>query len=646
MGDVAQILQGNQGPKREASLDQNPSKAMRMTGMSKEVMHLLSGKQDTKSATLPPIIPTFTKDTALDSETTAAKVKVGNKWISSDKPARQWTWGPFASSARTDGAIFSHWVRANVEYTDYPYAKFDIHLDQVVYSDKEYATYLKSDRWTKSETDNLMELARRFELRWAIIHDRWFAYYHSNSSGSENPVSRSIDDLQQRYYSVAAILSQIRISQQAAAEVQSLNVALPDPTAADIKERTETLLLETAAAKALALSNIKNQPLIRNVGTGSTNKMYDSIHERERRSQLDRMWNRSKEEESEEIELRKELKIVEAQLRKLKKLGGHIIAASSGMATSTAQSRLNSAASSRNPSRSVSPVPGSSIAHSPGILNQSFASTAPMPMPQNPYLQSGRLVPPATGGAAGLNKTLLNKMDQTLAELKIPAKPVPTKRVCDLYDSVRKDVLALLTLKKMLLQKEGSLQSKRVKLSKLRGGDGLVRDEESLLGIAPPSTTAPSTTSSKGKGSKGGKSKASAGGSKSKSGAQSKGSTQSKAGANSRAGSQSKGGSQFKAGANRNNADDGKGDAKDSLKKPKTTAKRRRKTEPKAQASPMAPGVPSAHPGQTGATAAPSGLLTTPLATTKSTPSKVVTKSNLSTVDSKQAGAKKRARKS
>ena len=115
------------------------------------------------------------------------------------------------------------------------------------------------------------------------------------------------------------------------------------------------------------------------------------------------------------------------------------------------------------------------------------------PMPQNPYFQSGRLVPPATGGAAGLNRTLINKMDQTLAELKVPNTPLPTKRVCDLYDSVRKDILLLLTLQKMVMQKEGNLQSKRVKLSKLRGGDRDILDEEALLGIAPPPTAPVST---------------------------------------------------------------------------------------------------------------------------------------------------------
>jgi DNA methyltransferase 1-associated protein 1 len=189
------------------------------------------------------------------------------------------------------------------------------------------------------------------------------------------------------------------------------------------------------------------------------------------------------------MELRKELRVVEAQLRKLKKSGGHLLAAAaSGVGGGANVSAISSAASSRNPSRSVSPV---NIAENSQVLDQSFASTAPVPMPKTPYLQSGRLVPPATG-PNGINKSLLQRMDHILGELHIPPRPIPTKRVCDLYDAVRKDILTLITLQKLTMQREGTLQSKRVKLAKLGGAslppEDRALDEEKLLGIvqAPP----------------------------------------------------------------------------------------------------------------------------------------------------------------
>ncbi len=468
MGDVAQILKNTQVPSQVA----NPSKAMKMISISKDVMTLLAGKQDPKSAVLPPIVPTFIKENADDF-----KVKVGNKVISSSKPARQWAWAPFASSSRTDGALFRHWVRANVEYTDYPYAKFDIHLDPVTYTSEEYVAYLRNDNWTRSETDKLMELTRKYELRWAVIHDRWLDFYVSQE-GSNNTLIRKVEELQERYYSVAAILAQIRITQEAEAEVQALSRTVTDATAPNAAEKTDQLLLETAAARSLATTTQRAQPLMINLGTGSTNKMFDVKQEQERRANLNRMWRRSKAEETEEMELRRELREIETQLRKLKKSGGHVLAATGN--------RLPGSASSRNPSRSVTPVPGTAIVDNPDLLNQSFASTSPVPMPQTPYLQSGRLAPPAAGGSVGLNKSMLARMQQVLLELKIPARPLPTKRVCDVYDQVRKDILILITLQKLVMQKEGTLHAKRVKLSKLGGGDGKVLDEEELLGVAFP----------------------------------------------------------------------------------------------------------------------------------------------------------------
>ena len=567
MGDIAQILAPTAAtvPSIAASSD----KAVKMAGMSKEAMYFMKGNQDPSSASLPPVVPTFSKigdkETTQDGE---VKVKVRGKWISSSKRARPWTWAPFASSSRSDGAMFHHWVRKNVEYTDYPYAKFDVHMDPVIYSAEEYEMHLQSETWTKSETDRLMELARIFECRWPVIFDRFCLENSSNHSSDQKTEStatgmipsRKIEDLQHRYYGVAAILAQLRIAQEAASEARALSVAAaksaatttatatptpattsssvvagaaPGPASAMAKqqERTDNLLMESAAARSLATTAKQHQPLMNHVGTGTSNKMFDLDKEKERRHHLDRLWRRSKEEEEEEIELRKELKTIEAQLRKLKKHGGHVLAAAPGrgkpIATtprgagaSNAQGQLANAPTSRGTSRSATPIPTSSsvaqgdandggdnsnvnsdIVDNPDTLDEYFSSTAPVPMSQYPYLQSGRLVPPASGGSSGINKSLLTRMNEVLSEFNIPERPIPTKRVCDMYDLVRKDVLTLLTLKKMLMQREGQLQSKRLRLSRMGGAmlpvEDKVLDEERLLGISPP----PKPTSSAATGS-------------------------------------------------------------------------------------------------------------------------------------------------
>mmetsp|Transcript_5754 Transcript_5754/g.6396 ORF Transcript_5754/g.6396 Transcript_5754/m.6396 type:complete len:683 (+) Transcript_5754:13-2061(+) len=532
-----------------------------VAGISKEVMDLLGGNLDPVSASLPPIVPTFpqtqgSKKSSVEKDyfTSAKqqqqkefKTKVGNKWISSSKRARPWAWAPFTSSSRTDGTMFRHWVRKHVEYTDYPYAKFDVHLDPVTYSSNEYTKYLQSEMWTRSETDRLMEMARTYECRWTVMFD----IFCCNDASS----TRKIEDLQHRYYGVAATLSQARISREAAIEARTLSAAVAktacannvtsttttsavngaktltssdapitstSPTAStddfQTQEKTDTVL-ESAAARALATLAKQHQPIITHVGTGTSNKMFDLMRERERRQHLDRLWKRSKKDEAEELQLRKELKTIDAQLRKLKKNGGHILAAGTMKTTGTKITSLTSnglpnqlpnASFSTTPSRSVTPVPqgtsaqmgadllnneksNNDIVESSQVLDEYFASTAPVPMSQYPYLQSGRLVRPS-----GMNKSLLTRMDQVLAELKISPRPMPTKRVCDIYDSVRKDILTLVTLQKLVTQREGQLQSKRIKFSKLGGTmitpEDKVLDEERLFGIAPPPKPVSSAT--------------------------------------------------------------------------------------------------------------------------------------------------------
>jgi len=428
-----------------------------------------------------------------------------------------------------------------------------------------------------------------------VIHDRWIEAYSSsnihcnnnnnkhansndNSDNQESKDSQSnqqqeqrnssnfkIEDLQYRYYSVAAILTQSRISQQAAAEAQALsassaslagqhrndggsstgnnNPSNSNAGSNDNKAVEDQLLVETAAARALASSDPVHQPLLHNLGAGTSNKVFDLRYERGRRAHMEALWKRSKEDELEEASLRKELKEVEAQIRKIKKSGGHILAAA---AAKGAQGRPGKAGLSGNDlsnnkasalSRNTSALGSSSAVQGgstnslsaadppPGaLLDDAFTSTAPKPMPKIPYLQSGRLEPPATGGSTGLNKALLSRMDTLLEEMKVPKQPLPTKRVCDVYYNVRKDALTLLILEKNVLQKEGILESRRLKLAKL-GGNIRVVDEETLLGIAPPqpppasSSGAGAQGSSSGRGKGGGaKRKSASGGSRGKSG--------------------------------------------------------------------------------------------------------------------------------
>jgi len=71
------------------------------------------------------------------------------------------------------------------------------------YSDEEYQRHLQSETWTKAETDHLMDLARRFDLRFIVMKDRW---------DRERFSDRSVEDLKERYYNVLTTYNKVMLS--------------------------------------------------------------------------------------------------------------------------------------------------------------------------------------------------------------------------------------------------------------------------------------------------------------------------------------------------------------------------------------------------------------------------------------------------
>lgn len=144
---------------------------------------------------------------------------------------------PFKNQARRDGLILKHWHwRDDVNTTalpstpadshaaseeqderitkasaEYPYAKYDIRVDKPSYSQEQYDTKLRSENWTKDETDYLVDLAYEFDLRWVIIADRYDykapqPVHEGDAMAVAVPTKhRTMEDLKARYYQVAAV---------------------------------------------------------------------------------------------------------------------------------------------------------------------------------------------------------------------------------------------------------------------------------------------------------------------------------------------------------------------------------------------------------------------------------------------------------
>lgn len=70
----------------------------------------------------------------------------------------------------------------------------------MVYTDAEYQLHLSGDGWTRAETDHMMVLAKRFDLRFAVMYDRW---------NRDKYQERSVEDIKERYYNIANILLKV-----------------------------------------------------------------------------------------------------------------------------------------------------------------------------------------------------------------------------------------------------------------------------------------------------------------------------------------------------------------------------------------------------------------------------------------------------
>ncbi|KAL3790810.1 hypothetical protein HJC23_004711 [Cyclotella cryptica] len=502
-------------------------------------------------STLPPIVPSLgslphhqedpppAQGEPLLTKKIPPTLKIGTRLIFTSGKPQRWSWKTFSSSARRDNVQFSHWVRDNLEYADYPYARFDVSLDKLEIMEEEYSLLggggeevveelvdvdgsgagasksTVSDRlpvkessaeshkmpsWTREETETLMELAHKYELRWPVIIDRWHARFNvKDGKRNQWSVQRKVEDLQYRYYYVGNVLARKRLE----GVVAQMNNGLTGTGTGTAAEKTGNLSAVTAAAAASsgeptgnarpAPANYNNPPLdnaestalqaisqnlaihptltpnltLSATGTTIRSKPFDLFAERARRTQLHHIWSRPKEEEKEEEELRAELRAVEGQLRKLKKSGRYLVKshATSGNASGAVvpgEAKSSSFKQRKSTDSSAAPVAADVQSNTEQFLNASFQATAPVPTPGTPYLQSARLFPPACGGQ-GLNKSTLKQMDDILKELGV-REPICTKRACDLYDGVRKDALTLLILKKVVLRKEAEVVAKKSKL--------------------------------------------------------------------------------------------------------------------------------------------------------------------------------------
>nr|CAD7392736.1 unnamed protein product [Timema cristinae] len=397
-----EIILGNQDKLKKKPITAKVSK--RPEGMNREVFALLYN--DKKDA--PPLFPTNPGQGYKQM-----KAKLGMRNV------RPWKWMPFTNPARTDGAIFHHWRRTTDEGTEYPFAKFNkVNIAGIIiqgwpvkvdlptlgrkqvpiptYTDTEYSQHLQTEMWSKPETDHLFELCRRFDLRFIVIKDRW---------DRDRFPDRSVEDLKERYYNVCGILTK---------------------------------------AKA---------------GSSHEGKIYvfDADHERRRKEQLKRLFERTTEQIEEEQTLLNELRKIEARKKEREKkqqdLQKLITAADAQSETRKAEKKIT-----KKKMQQLRPRIDPNAVETAGIKFSDFKSSGVS-------LRSQRMKLPAS---VGQKKT--KAIEQLLHELNIELNPMPTEEICHNFNELRSDMVLLYELKMALATCEFELQTLRHQYEALNPG--------------------------------------------------------------------------------------------------------------------------------------------------------------------------------
>lgn len=193
---------------------------------------------------------------------------------------------PFTNPARADGLILKHWRRKpttgppvqegddaamqDSEPADYlencaDYVKYNITVDMPDFTDEEYDAHLRSDDWSREETDYLFGIVKDYSYRWAVIWDRYEwqalkrreralaeAAQQEDGDAESNALAalpfaqsrdreRSLEEMKARFYDISAKLMKLRIPEvQMDAEQYSLYETLSkfDP----VMERNRKML--------------------------------------------------------------------------------------------------------------------------------------------------------------------------------------------------------------------------------------------------------------------------------------------------------------------------------------------------------------------------------------------------------------------
>ncbi|KAJ3412680.1 swr complex subunit [Chytridiales sp. JEL 0842] len=330
---------------------------------------------------------------------------VGHKIELKDKnPPTRWSFASFKNPARPDELELKHWVKETEVDKEYPFAQWNKPLSIIQYTDEEYESHLKDADWTKEETDYLIGLCKDFHMRFAVVCDRY-----------EYPEkSRTLEDIMERYFSVA-----------------------------------KTLQVARAAAAGTALDE---EPFV-----------YNKAREVARRQHLEKLYNRPKEIQDEEEllfhELRRremhELRWSNHRNNILRLLGNHEMQVPAQMAALGFSQELKLQKKVKKPIEIDTLKKDRKLS----IRSEDVDSATKSKAPAGVYMRSSKLIIPKSN--------ILNKFKEIMEAHSVAP-------VCEAYDILAANVIHLIELKKQVEKQESEARALEIRKTAIKNGEPVV----------------------------------------------------------------------------------------------------------------------------------------------------------------------------
>ncbi|GJQ10645.1 hypothetical protein GpartN1_g2436.t1 [Galdieria partita] len=336
-----------------------------------------------------------------------------------DRPISHWNWKASPNTTREDKLELFHWSRSDKEEEDW-ISNFNKSAKILKYTDSEYEVVCQEanndSSWSREETDLLFQLCEKYNLRFTVIYDRW------------PDERRSLEDLKNRYYSIARKLAEIRKFEPSA---------------------KNSVLFKQA------------QALIANP--------FDADYERRRKDQLEKAFQLSKKELDKEESTVREARQIEAdrkrrakerqRIQKLLAKGGDIRHPASVRLVHSIEYPSNQKEQSSN--RHRHPQVGNASLSDKYDRKGNFPRRRYHP---GVFERSSIIYTPISHSQRNIRR-----MEGFLEELGVGLRPMPTATVVEEFASLRLDILNYFEAEKALVRKEWDLHNLKVKLSKLRG---------------------------------------------------------------------------------------------------------------------------------------------------------------------------------